>query len=237
LFKNQKGRKATAENTSLDPMDTHQALILDISQTEIKRTPSSYKSKNKKRKQPLSSRETRSAGELEGAEADFTSALTALKTLSRNNTSTISAEFISAQKSLKAAKTRLHDLKRRRLAAPVLPPAYAQYPPPCDVPKDPEDPRFTLSFDVLPLLPYSPPPSLPHAPHSSELEHSEAEKTAAHRRREIQDFFDTYGFVVISNVLSLEECSATEAEIWVRAFCSPLLRSFSRVIRHTCNIL
>jgi hypothetical protein len=81
------------------------------------------------------------------------------------------------------------------------------YPQPCEIPKDPADPRFTLSFDVTPLLP--PPPGLP------ESERLAAEKQAETLREEIQRFYDVYGFVVFSNVLNEDECSATEAEIWV----------------------
>ena len=47
------------------------------------------------------------------------------------------------------------------------------------------------------------------------LEDSTSSSTTETRRQEAQAFFEEYGFVVFSNVLSPEECVATEREIWV----------------------
>jgi hypothetical protein len=125
----------------------------------------------------------------------------------QDSTSTISPQFIAAQKTLKVAKSRIRDLKRRKLATED-PAAWALYPPPSAGPRDPRDPRFTRSFDVTTLLP----PALC----LSEADRLETEAEIASQLEEVQNFFELYGFVVFSNVLTTEECTATEAEIWVR---------------------
>mmetsp|Transcript_17469 Transcript_17469/g.29283 ORF Transcript_17469/g.29283 Transcript_17469/m.29283 type:complete len:250 (-) Transcript_17469:1271-2020(-) len=164
-------------------------------------------SKSKKRKLPLTSRETRSEGELEAAEDAFASSLATLKSLSNNDVSTISPQFIAAQKTFKAAKTTLHKLKKKKLATSVDPPSWSQYPLPCTIPREENDSRFTQSFDIKSFF---------HKEyHSSDTERLETEQLVAKNRKEAQQFFDMYGFVVFSNVLSPSECSATECEIWV----------------------
>lgn len=115
---------------------------------------------------------------------------------------------MTAQKDLKEAKSHLHTVKRRKLAAAVSPPAWATYPPPCTIPRDHTDPRFTQSFDVTSLL--------PHATYSSDAEREQSETQIAEQRRAVQSFYELHGYVVFSEVLSTEECAATEAEIWVR---------------------
>lgn len=98
-------------------------------------------------------------------------------------------------------------MKKRKLATSASPAAWSLYPPPCSVPRDPVDPRFTFSFDVSSLL--------PRETYSTESEGLEREKFIAKQRQNVQTFYERYGFVVFSHVLSDEECTATEAEIWV----------------------
>jgi hypothetical protein len=165
------------------------------------------KSRNKKRKIPLTTSETRQEGELEAAEAALASALSAIKSLSNNNISTISPEFITAQQELKAAKSQLHKLKKRKLTTVDNPAAWSCYPPPCEVPRESSDNRFTQSFDVTCLM--------LKPEYSSEDEKKIAEEMISTCRKDAQDFFDLYGFVVFSNVLSPHECDTTVSEIWV----------------------
>ena len=189
------------------------------------------KSKNKKRKIPLTTSETRQEGELEAAEAALASALTAIKSLSNNNISTISPEFITAQQELKAAKSQLHKLKKRKLTTVDNPAAWSCYPPPCDVPRESSDNRFTQSFDVTCLM--------PKPEYSSEDEKKVAEEMISTCRKEAQDFFDLYGFVVFSNVLSPHECDATVSEIWVslRAVDCNNVRLFIPYTFYLCRII
>jgi hypothetical protein len=84
-----KGRDSNINSNLTDPkqVDTDKEIDTDttfrdnccLSMHEV----SNLKNGNKKRKQPLSSRETRVQGELEAAETAFTSAVTALRTLSQ----------------------------------------------------------------------------------------------------------------------------------------------------------
>ena len=189
------------------------------------------KSKNKKRKIPLTTSETRQEGELEAAEAALASALNAIKSLSNNNISTISPDFITAQQELKAAKSQLHKLKKRKLTTVDNPAAWSCYPPPCDVPRESSDNRFTQSFDVTCLM--------LKPEYSSEDEKKVAEEMISTCRKEAQDFFDLYGFVVFSNVLSPHECDATVSEIWVslRAVDCNNVRLFIPYTFYLCRII
>ncbi len=63
-------------------------------------------------------------------------------------------------------------------------PAWRHYPPPSTLPRDPDDPRWTTSFDPL------------------------------RQRALARSFWREHGFVIFRGVLSPEECEATVSEIW-----------------------
>lgn len=161
--------------------------------TNISEENKKLKKSKKSSKPPLTSLRTRGEGELEAAEKQLSSALHHMKNLARNKTDTLSPEFILAEEELHKSKMKLRTIKKRKLAKRNIPTSWHCYPPPCDIPRDPVDPRYSLSFDALSLF-------------------CETKSTSTHQAA--LDFFNEYGYVVFSNVLSLSECEATETEIW-----------------------
>jgi hypothetical protein len=183
--------------------------------------------------------------ELESAEAAFEDALTIVKTLSARRAEThvasavdvdggvgatrIGTNMAEAKEALSVAKRRVTRLRRRKPAqskaarnkAMRKAEAWECYPPPADLPRDRDDPRYIQSFAV-PIYPGG--AVLVSDVESAADSDVDGGRQGAEGAEELQEegrpgaaaraFFNEWGFVIFRDVLTADECIATEKEIW-----------------------
>jgi len=98
--------------------------------------------KTKKPLTPLTTKPCRPPGELEAAEAKYNTILQEIK-----NPATDPSRIPTLQADLKRSSRLLRMLKKLNVIPPP-PPSYSHYPTPTEIPRDPTDPRFTISFTL-----------------------------------------------------------------------------------------
>ena len=190
--------------------------------------------------------------ELESAEAAFEDALTIVKTLSarrgephvasavdvddggvgatRIGTKLSASSMAEAKEALSVAKRRVTRLRRRKPAqskaarnkAMSKAESWECYPPPADLPRDRDDPRYIQSFAV-PIYPggavlVSAVDSAMDSAVDSDVDGGrqgvEEQQEEGRPGAAARAFFNEWGFVIFRDVLTADECIATEREIW-----------------------